>query len=190
MSTATCSLRWASSPGSRERTSTTGARSRGRDFPVLVGVRAGEKVRARERCGRAAQERAGLPCCDMAHTSRRKPFLGWHDGQSEASGYSRRGGQSAGKLRELWRYRELLYFLTWRDIKVRYKQTVLGVAWAVLVPVLSMILFTIVFGHVADVSSQGVPYPIFAYSALLPWTLLRQRARSRRPRASSSSSAS
>ena len=81
-------------------------------------------------------------------------------------------GLSAGKLRELWRYRELLYFLTWRDIKVRYTQTVLGVAWAVLVPVLSMILFTIVFGHIAGVSSQGVPYPIFSYAGLLPWTFL------------------
>ena len=81
-------------------------------------------------------------------------------------------GLSAGKLRELWRNRELLYFLTWRDIKVRYKQTVLGVAWAVLVPVLSMILFTVVFGHIAGVSSQGVPYPIFSYAGLLPWTFL------------------
>lgn len=81
-------------------------------------------------------------------------------------------GLSARKLRELWQYRELLYFLTWRDIKVRYKQTVLGVGWAVLVPVLSMILFTIVFGHIAGVSSQGVPYPIFSYAGLLPWTFL------------------
>jgi lipopolysaccharide transport system permease protein len=80
-------------------------------------------------------------------------------------------GVSAGQLRELWRYRELLYFLTWRDIKVRYKQTVLGIAWAVLVPVLSVVLFTIVFGHVAHVSSQGVPYPIFSYAGLLPWNL-------------------
>jgi lipopolysaccharide transport system permease protein len=71
--------------------------------------------------------------------------------------------------RELWAYRELLYFLTWRDIKVRYKQTLLGVSWAVLQPVLAMILFTIVFGHVARISSSGIPYPIFAYSALVPW---------------------
>jgi len=80
-------------------------------------------------------------------------------------------GVSALQLRDLWRYRELLYFLTWRDIKVRYKQTVLGVGWAVLVPVLSVVLFTIVFGHVAHVSSQGVPYPIFSYAGLLPWNL-------------------
>jgi len=81
-------------------------------------------------------------------------------------------GVSSLQLRDLWRYRELLYFLTWRDIKVRYKQTVLGVGWAVLVPVLSVVLFTIVFGHVAHVSSQGAPYPIFSYAGLLPWNLL------------------
>jgi lipopolysaccharide transport system permease protein len=72
-------------------------------------------------------------------------------------------------LHELWQFRELLYFLTWRDVKVRYKQTALGVAWAVLQPVLAMILFTIVFGHVAKISSGGIPYPIFAYAALVPW---------------------
>jgi lipopolysaccharide transport system permease protein len=71
--------------------------------------------------------------------------------------------------REFWRYRELLYFLTLRDIKVRYKQTAFGVAWAVLQPVLAMVLFTVVFSHVAKISSGGVPYPIFAYSALVPW---------------------
>jgi lipopolysaccharide transport system permease protein len=71
--------------------------------------------------------------------------------------------------RELWAYRELLYFLTWRDIKVRYAQTVLGAAWAILQPVLAMILFTLVFAHVAKVSSSGIPYPIFAYAALVPW---------------------
>jgi len=81
-------------------------------------------------------------------------------------------GVSSLQLQDLWRYRELLYFLTWRDIKVRYKQTVLGVGWAVLVPVLSVVLFTIVFGHVAHVSSQGAPYPIFSYAGLLPWNLV------------------
>jgi lipopolysaccharide transport system permease protein len=81
---------------------------------------------------------------------------------------SRRGLPSL-HLRELWEFRELLYFLTWRDIKVRYKQTALGVAWAVLQPVLAMILFTIVFGHVAKISSGGIPYPIFSYAALVPW---------------------
>src|SRR5919202_1024676 len=74
------------------------------------------------------------------------------------------------KLDALWRYRELLYFLTWRDIKVRYKQTALGATWAVIQPVLTMVIFTVVFGHFARVPSDGVPYPIFSYCALLPWT--------------------
>ncbi|HWJ30789.1 MAG TPA: ABC transporter permease [Gaiellaceae bacterium] len=73
------------------------------------------------------------------------------------------------RLGELWQYRELLYFLAWRDITVRYKQTVLGVAWAVLQPVLAMILFTFVFAHVAKISSGGVPYELFSYAALVPW---------------------
>jgi lipopolysaccharide transport system permease protein len=80
-----------------------------------------------------------------------------------------RRGLPSLRLRELWEFRELLYFLTWRDIKVRYKQTALGVAWAVLQPVLAMILFTVVFGHVAKIDTGGVPYPIFSYAALVPW---------------------
>ena len=72
---------------------------------------------------------------------------------------------------ELWRYRELLYFFTWRDLKVRYKQTLLGAAWAVLQPVLAMVVFTIFFDRVAHVGSQGLPYPVFSYVALLPWYL-------------------
>ena len=70
---------------------------------------------------------------------------------------------------ELIRFRELLYFLTWRDIKVRYKQTALGVGWAILQPVLAMVIFTVIFGHVAKISTGGIPYPIFAYAALIPW---------------------
>ena len=73
-------------------------------------------------------------------------------------------------LRELWKYRELLYFLTWRDIKVRYKQTVLGAAWAVLQPFMTMIVFSLFFGGLAKIPSDGVPYPIFSYAALVPWT--------------------
>src|SRR5579862_1591386 len=73
-------------------------------------------------------------------------------------------------LPELWAYRELLYFFVWRDIKVRYKQTVIGVAWAVLQPVLTMIVFSLFFGKLAKIPSQGLPYPIFYYCALLPWT--------------------
>src|SRR5712691_8846313 len=80
-------------------------------------------------------------------------------------------GWVALRLRELWSYRELLYFLIWRDIKVRYKQTVLGALWAVLQPVLTMIVFSLFFGRLAKVPSDGIPYPIFVYCALLPWQL-------------------
>ena len=74
-------------------------------------------------------------------------------------------------LREVWRYRELIYFLTWRDIKVRYKQTFLGASWAVLQPFLTMVVFTLFFGRLAKIPSDNVPYPIFSYAALLPWQL-------------------
>ena len=74
------------------------------------------------------------------------------------------------KLRELWEYRELLYFLTWRDIKVRYKQTVLGAAWAIIQPFFIMVVFSLFFGRLAKMPSDGIPYPIFAYAALVPWT--------------------
>jgi lipopolysaccharide transport system permease protein len=73
-------------------------------------------------------------------------------------------------LRELWQYRELLWRLAWRDVAVRYKQTSIGVAWAILQPFLTMVVFTLVFGRFASFPSNGVPYPIFTYSALLPWT--------------------
>lgn len=72
-------------------------------------------------------------------------------------------------LRELWRYRELLYFLTWRDIKVRYKQTVLGASWAVLQPFATMVVFSLCFGRLAAVPAGGVPYPLFVFAGLLPW---------------------
>jgi lipopolysaccharide transport system permease protein len=78
-------------------------------------------------------------------------------------------GRAWLKLGELWEYRQLLYFLTWRDIKVRYKQSVLGIGWAVLQPFLTMLIFTFVFSVFANVSSGEIPYPIFAYTALLPW---------------------
>jgi lipopolysaccharide transport system permease protein len=70
---------------------------------------------------------------------------------------------------EVWKYRELLYFFVWRDIKIRYKQTAIGAAWAILQPLLSMIVFSLFFGALAHIPSQGLPYPIFYYSALLPW---------------------
>jgi lipopolysaccharide transport system permease protein len=79
-------------------------------------------------------------------------------------------GWVALSLAELWEYRELLYFLTWRDIKVRYKQTVLGAAWAVIQPFFMMVVFTIFFGRLARLPSDGFPYPVFAFSALVAWT--------------------
>jgi lipopolysaccharide transport system permease protein len=75
------------------------------------------------------------------------------------------------KLREVWEYRELLYFLIWRDVKVRYKQTALGAAWAILQPVMTMLVFSIFFGKLAKVPSDGIPYPVFSFCALLPWQL-------------------
>jgi lipopolysaccharide transport system permease protein len=81
------------------------------------------------------------------------------------------GGWEGLGLGDLWRYRELIYFLTWRDVKVRYKQTALGAAWAILQPVLTMVIFSIIFGQLAQLPSEGIPYPIFTYTALLPWQL-------------------
>lgn len=73
-------------------------------------------------------------------------------------------------FRELWKYRELLYFLIWRDLKVRYKQTALGAGWAIIQPLLTMLVFSLFFGRLARVPSDGVPYPIFAFAGLVPWT--------------------
>lgn len=80
-------------------------------------------------------------------------------------------GWASLNLRDLWLYRELLYFMTWRDLKVRYKQTVLGVFWAILQPFLTMVVFSIFFGNLAKVPSDNVPYPVFAFVGLLPWGL-------------------
>jgi lipopolysaccharide transport system permease protein len=80
------------------------------------------------------------------------------------------------KVRELWEYRELLYFLTWRDVKVRYKQTALGASWAILQPFLTMVVFSLFFGKLANMPSNGIPYPIFSYAALVPWTFFANGA--------------
>ena len=90
---------------------------------------------------------------DLPRT-RRKPSKGW----------------AWPKFRELWEYRELLFFFVWRDIKVRYKQTVLGAAWAIIQPFFTMVIFSLFFGRLANVPSDGLPYPIFSYAALVPWT--------------------
>ncbi len=73
------------------------------------------------------------------------------------------------KLRDIWQYRELLYFLAWRDVKIRYKQTVIGFLWAIIQPLLKMVVFSIIFGGLAKMDSEGFPYPIFLYAGLLPW---------------------
>src|SRR3984893_5057258 len=74
------------------------------------------------------------------------------------------------RLGEVWQYRELLYFFVWRDVKIRYKQTAIGVVWVILQPLLNMLIFTIFFGKLAKMPSQGLPYPIFSFSGLIPWT--------------------
>ncbi len=91
---------------------------------------------------------------DLAATTTIRPIHGW----------------TALNLREVWRYRELLYFLIWRDVKVRYKQTVLGIAWAFIQPFASMVVFSVIFGTLVKVPSDGIPYPIFNFAALVPWT--------------------
>ena len=91
-------------------------------------------------------------------------------------------GLTALNLRDLWVYRELVFFMIWRDIKVRYKQTMLGATWAIIQPVMTMLVFNFIFGSVAKVPTDGIPYPIFSYTALLPWGLfvaaLNQASRS------------
>lgn len=83
-------------------------------------------------------------------------------------------GWVALQLKELWAYRELLYFLIWRDVKVRYKQTALGAAWAIIQPLCTMIVFSLFFGRLGKIPSDGIPYPIFSYAALVPWTFFAQ----------------
>jgi lipopolysaccharide transport system permease protein len=90
---------------------------------------------------------------DLPRT-RREPSKGW----------------ALPKLRELWEYRELLYFFAWRDIKVRYRQTVMGALWAIIQPLFTMVIFSLFFGRLANVPSDGLPYPIFTFAALVPWT--------------------
>jgi len=80
-------------------------------------------------------------------------------------------------IKEFWEYRELFFFLVWRDVKIRYKQTVLGASWAVIQPFFTMVIFTLFFGRMAKMPSDGVPYPIFSYSALLPWTYFANSVR-------------
>lgn len=85
-------------------------------------------------------------------------------------------GLGLANLRELWRFRELIYFLTWRDVKVRYKQTLLGAGWALLKPFLAMVVFTVIFSGLANLETDGIPPPIFYFSGLLPWVLFQDGA--------------
>src|SRR6476660_9379763 len=98
--------------------------------------------------------------------------------RSGGTGFSLRVQASRGlfnlDLRAIWEFRELLYFLVWRDISVRYKQTILGAAWAVLQPLLTMVVFTVIFGNFAHIPSDGLPYSIFTFTALVPWTYFSQ----------------
>lgn len=101
-----------------------------------------------------------MPAATQVASSAEKPLLR----------ISPPGGWFDVNLREVWEYRELLYFFVWRDIKIRYKQTVIGAAWAVIQPVMTMLVFSLFFGVLARVPSDGLPYPVFYYCALLPWT--------------------
>ena len=95
---------------------------------------------------------------------------GRHPGQAAVTVIEPPTGRPSLGLGELWAYRELLYFITWRDIKVRYKQTALGASWAIIQPLLTMVVFSLFFGNLAKVPSDGVPYPLFSFVALVPWT--------------------
>jgi lipopolysaccharide transport system permease protein len=88
--------------------------------------------------------------------------------------FERSRGWVGVRFDELWLYRELLYFLIWRDVKVRYKQTLLGAAWAIIQPFFTMVVFSLFFGRLAKIPSDGIPYPVFSYAALVPWTFFAQ----------------
>ena len=108
------------------------------------------------------------------HVERQPPMAVPGRGAASSKIPIHRIGPSKGwislRLTELWQYQELLYFLTWRDIKVRYKQTILGAAWAILQPLLTMLIFSLFFGRLAKVPSDNVPYPLFSFAGLVPWT--------------------
>jgi lipopolysaccharide transport system permease protein len=95
--------------------------------------------------------------------------VGAHLSELQVTIIERRHDWHLAKVRELWRYRELLFVLAWRDIAVRYKQTVLGAAWAIIQPVTMMVIFSLTFGRVAEMDAGGIPYPLFAFAGLLPW---------------------
>ncbi len=120
----------------------------------LSGVHSSETSLPENAVERVQETLADSPLASLATIVRIEPPRGWFD----------------LRLGELWAYRELLYFFIWRDVKVRYKQTVIGVAWVVIQPVLTMGVFTLFFGRLAKLPSDGLPYPVFYFAALVPWT--------------------
>jgi lipopolysaccharide transport system permease protein len=106
----------------------------------------------------------------MASLTQSSVALPLHSGASATIRIEPPRGLFELRLREVWAYRELLYFFVWRDVKIRYKQTAIGVLWVVIQPVLTMLVFTLFFGRLAKLPSQGLPYPVFYFAALVPWT--------------------
>src|SRR5881394_1425100 len=106
----------------------------------------------------------------MASLTESSVALPLHSGASATIRIEPPSGLFELRLREVWAYRELLYFFVWRDVKIRYKQTAIGVLWVVLQPVLNMLVFTLFFGRLAKLPSDGLPYPVFYFAALIPWT--------------------
>ena len=106
----------------------------------------------------------------MASVTQSSAALPLHSGASATIRIEPPRGLFELRLREVWAYRELLYFFVWRDVKIRYKQTAIGVLWVVLQPVLTMLVFTLFFGRLAKLPSDGLPYPVFYFAALVPWT--------------------
>src|SRR5437879_7496123 len=106
----------------------------------------------------------------MSSATQASPALPLHSGASTTIRIEPPSGLFELRLGEVWAYRELLYFFVWRDVKIRYKQTAIGVLWVVLQPVLTMLVFTLFFGRLAKLPSQGLPYPVFYFAALVPWT--------------------
>lgn len=125
---------------------------------------------ARAYCRRAIAERCVHPVA-VIDTDRPAPTVRTPPLQQPLIVISAQRGPLALRWRDLWEYRELFFFLVWRDVKVRYKQTLLGAVWAILQPVMAMVIFSVFFGGLAKISSDGFPYPVFAYAALLPWQL-------------------
>src|SRR5437667_2445251 len=106
----------------------------------------------------------------MASVTQSSATLPLHAGASATVRIEPPRGLFELRLREVWAYRELLYFFVWRDVKIRYKQTAIGVLWVILQPVLNMLVFTLFFGRLAKLPSDGLPYPVFYFAALIPWT--------------------